>query len=140
MLKFSHIESDGTVKSDPVPVPIFHPGTGNHAATVWVEIATQSEFDKLVRKCRRHEVDPVSKQMKQYTDGTLLLKACMVRFVRRWEGVCDANGAPLPCVPPVMEALPSWFTDQVIEGVRGVPRDDEPDAEDVRDASFREPA
>lgn len=141
MLQLPHVTADGATDSAPIPVTIYHPRTGQAAATVWVQIATQDELYGLARKCRRHEIDPATKAMRQTVDGVKLQQLVLARYVKRWEGIADKHGAPLPVTPEVLNALPEWLADQITEGIKGIPVSaDELDAVEVRDASFREPA
>ncbi len=139
MLKLEHVSADGGTDAAPVPVTITHPRTGQPTgATVWVQVAPQEEIYAMGRKCRRHEVDPATKAMRQTVDGVKLQQMVMAKFVKRWEGLAGADGVALPCTPAVMNALPEWLADQITEGIRGIPPVDEPDAAEVREASFRE--
>lgn len=142
MLQLGHIDQDGATDTAPVPVTIYHPRTGAPTgAVVWVEIATQEELYKMARQCRRHEVDPASKAIRQTVDGVKLQQKVLARYIKRWEGLADKDGKPLPCVPAVMNALPEWVADQITEGIKGIPPSgEELDADEVRDASFREPS
>lgn len=140
MLILSHVTEDGVKDDAEVTVTIYHPRTGQPTgATVWVQVATQAELYDLARKCRRHEVEPGTRQMRQTVDGVKVQQLAMARFVRRWKGVQGADGKDLPCIPAVLNALPEWMADQITDGIRGV-TSDEPDAAEVRDAGFREPA
>ena len=141
MLNLPHVTADGATDNAPIPVTIYHPRSGQPAATVWVQVATQEELYGMARKCRRHEIDPASKQMRQTVDGVKLQQMVLSRFVKRWEGIADKHGAPLPVAPEVLNALPEWLADQITEGIKGIPMSpDEIDAAEVRDASFRQPA
>ena len=140
MLQLSHVTEDGASETAVVAVTIYHPRTGQPTGAVaWVQVATQDEMYALAKKCRRHEVDPGTRQMRQSVDGVKVQQLLMAKFVKRWEGLVGADGKPLPCVPAVMAALPEWVADQITEGIRGIPASpDEPDADEVRAASFRE--
>lgn len=141
MLTLSHVTQDGVKDDAAVPVTIYHPRTSQPTgAVVWVTVATQAELYDIARKCRRHEVEPGTRQMRQSVDGVKVQQLAMAKFVRRWTGVQGADGKELPCVPAVLNALPEWMADQITDGIRGVPVSDEADAAEVRDASFRESA
>lgn len=140
MLNLPNVTAEGATGA-PVAVTINHPRTGLPAATVWVQIATQDELYAMARKCRRHEIDPATKAMRQTVDGVKLQQMVLARYVKRWEGIASQDGTPLPVTPEVLNALPEWLADQITEGIKGIPQDaDEPDADEVRAASFRESA
>lgn len=141
MLTLSHVTAAGRKEDVAVPVPIVNPRSGRQEATVWVRVATQEELYALARKCRRHEVNPGNRQVQQTVDGVKVQQLAMKEFIDHWDGVCDVNGDPLPCIPVVFNALPEWMADQITDGIRGVPlAQNEIDADEVSAASFREPA
>lgn len=141
MLTLNHVTADGVKDDAALPVTIYHPVTHRPTgAVVWVSVATQAELYDLARKCRRHEVEPGTRQMRQSVDGVKVQQLAMARFVKRWTGVQGANGEDLPCVPAVLNALPEWMADQITDGIRGVPNADEPDVTEVHEAGFRESA
>jgi hypothetical protein len=138
MLKIHAINSDGTANLDAViTVPILDVGkTAPTGASVVVRPITSKEYNAELRKRRKYEKNPETRQMEPTYDHVTTTDHFLADRIVSWEGLQGADGKPLPVTKAVIELLPPWIKEQVITGALGGASVEA----DAAEASFPEPA